>query len=47
LGQHHSAIAEIEANPVIAGPTGSFAVDARIRIAPPSTPGLIGAKRVR
>jgi acetyl coenzyme A synthetase (ADP forming)-like protein len=47
LGQHHSAIAEIEANPVIAGPTGSFAVDARIRITPPSSPALIGAKRVR
>lgn len=46
LAQDHSAIAELEANPVIASPTGSLAVDVRIRISPPALPALIGAKRV-
>jgi acyl-CoA synthetase (NDP forming) len=46
LAQDHTAIAEIEANPVIASPTGSLAVDVRIRISPPASAALIGAKRV-
>jgi acetyl coenzyme A synthetase (ADP forming)-like protein len=46
LAQDHTAIAELEANPVIASPTGSLAVDVRIRIGPPTAPALIGAKRV-
>jgi succinyl-CoA synthetase beta subunit len=47
LAHDHTAIAEIEVNPVIASPGGSFAVDARIRLTTPKLPAPIGAKRVR
>jgi acetyl coenzyme A synthetase (ADP forming)-like protein len=35
LADSHREIAELDLNPVIAGPTGALAVDARIRVTPP------------
>jgi acyl-CoA synthetase (NDP forming) len=46
LAQAHTAIAEIEANPVIASTSGSCAVDVRIRVTPTQSPALVGAKRI-
>ena len=45
LAHAHPAIAEIEANPVIAGPTGSLEVDSRIRLHKPPDLQLLGARR--
>ncbi|MGA2872274.1 MAG: GNAT family N-acetyltransferase [Candidatus Dormibacteria bacterium] len=47
MAEAHSAIAEIEANPVIAGASGSRAVDVRVRVTQAQLPALVGAKRVR
>jgi acyl-CoA synthetase (NDP forming) len=35
LADGHPAIAELDLNPVIAGPRGATVVDARVRVAPP------------
>ncbi len=45
LAHAHPEIAEIEANPVIASPTGSLAVDVRIRLHEPPAIPPVGAKR--
>lgn len=45
LAHAHLEIAEIEANPVIASPTGSLAVDVRIRLHEPPALQPVGAKR--
>jgi acyl-CoA synthetase (NDP forming)/GNAT superfamily N-acetyltransferase len=36
LADAHPAIAELDCNPVIAGPSGALVVDARVRVAPPA-----------
>jgi hypothetical protein len=36
LADAHPAIAELDCNPVIAGPAGALVVDARVRVAPPA-----------
>jgi acetate---CoA ligase (ADP-forming) len=38
IAEGHRAIAELDLNPVLATPTGAIAVDARIRLHPPSPP---------
>ena len=36
LADAHPAIAELDCNPVIAGPSGALVADARVRVAPPA-----------
>ena len=36
LADAHPAIAELDLNPVMAGPDGAPVVDARVRVAPPA-----------
>jgi acyl-CoA synthetase (NDP forming)/GNAT superfamily N-acetyltransferase len=43
LAAAHPAIAELDCNPVIAGPQGALVVDARVRIAPPPARRPVGA----
>lgn len=46
LAEDHPALAEIECNPVTVTPEGAFVVDHRARIAVPSPPLPVGAKRL-
>jgi acyl-CoA synthetase (NDP forming) len=43
LAAEHPEIAELDCNPVIAGPTGTLVVDARVRVAPPPARRPVGA----
>jgi acyl-CoA synthetase (NDP forming) len=43
LAAAHPEIAELDCNPVIAGPDGALVVDARVRIAPPPVHRPVGA----
>jgi acetyl coenzyme A synthetase (ADP forming)-like protein len=43
LAAEHPEIAELDCNPVIAGPTGTLVVDARVRVAPPPERVPVGA----
>jgi acetate---CoA ligase (ADP-forming) len=43
LAAAHPEIAELDCNPVIAGPDGALVVDARVRIAPPPEHRPVGA----
>jgi acetyl coenzyme A synthetase (ADP forming)-like protein len=43
LAAAHPQVAELDCNPVIAGPTGALVVDARVRIAAPPTLRPVGA----
>jgi ATP-grasp domain len=47
LAAAHPEIAELDCNPVIAGPAGTLVVDARVRIAPPAASGAPGRRRRR
>jgi acyl-CoA synthetase (NDP forming) len=43
LAAAHPEIAELDCNPVVAGPNGAVIVDARIRLAPPPARPPVGA----
>ena len=43
--ESHPEIAELDANPLIAGPDGAVIVDARVRVHEPAPPRPIGALR--
>ena len=43
LAAAHPEIAELDCNPVMAGPAGTLVVDGRVRLAPPPERRPIGA----
>ena len=44
LVEHHEELAELDLSPVVAGANGAVVVDARVRLARPSSKGPYGAR---